>query len=155
MMILLAREPNCDYESFKVVLPGKSTTLPPMGVLSLGGKMLVFHAAHVGLLVIGNSPIHKSMFLKLSSRSESWVDEFGCLWWVMRIYDEYWWFYDDLWDFTYVFLSIILWEVWIMKFKPCESSFSVRMFYEIKDIIQIIACTPIYSVNYEESWWVM
>ncbi|PHU22856.1 hypothetical protein BC332_07963 [Capsicum chinense] len=71
MMILLARELNCDYESFKVVLPGKSTILPPMGVLSLGGQTLVFHAAHVGLSVIGNSPVHKSMFLELSSRFES------------------------------------------------------------------------------------
>ncbi|PHT26016.1 Importin subunit alpha [Capsicum baccatum] len=39
IMILLARELNSDYENFKVVLHGKSTTLPPMGVLSLGGNM--------------------------------------------------------------------------------------------------------------------
>ena len=71
MMILLAIEPNCDYERFKVVLPGKSTTLPPVGVFSLGGQTLVFHMAHVGLSVIENSPVHKSMFLELSSRSES------------------------------------------------------------------------------------
>ena len=86
---------------------------------------MVFHVAHVGLLVIGNSPVHKSHVFWITESLWDLSQRVEMLWGIMITYDEFW-RYDNLWWFMMIYhnlwflmiymdYEILPFELFIMK----------------------------------------
>ena len=125
MIILLARELDCDYCSFKVVLPGKEYDAPANGGFKHWYSMSLTWGCRLEETPL---PI-RVMFIEIPSHSEFWYGKLSCLWWSIMIYEV----------FLLHFLSKLLWVAWF-NVTQARCVIMVRMYVFTKFMILFIFC---------------